>query len=209
MLARETFRAGLVGADVVADVGAHIGFYSLLAARDAPSAVVYAFEPDPYNAAALRVNVARARATAVKVVERAVSDEVGRATFRQSEATIGSSLVGEPFGPSREIHVETTTLDDELGDLAGRRLLLKIDVEGAERAALRGSVGALRGARSVAAIVELNPRALGAAGTGQDDLVGDLAAAGLEVRYLDERSHGVVPVSASLPKGNLFATRAS
>ncbi|MFL5913866.1 MAG: FkbM family methyltransferase [Gaiellaceae bacterium] len=208
-LARETFRQGLAHADVVADVGAHIGFYSLLAAREAPDAAIVAFEPDPYNAAALRLNVRRAGAANVRVVERAAHDRAGRATFRQNEATTGSSLVLRVVGvgPARDIEVETTTLDAELGNLAGRRLLLKLDVEGAERIVLRGAAETLRGAAAVTAIVELHPHALREAGTTPRELVADLEGLGLAPRYLDEDSHAVVPLGDELRKGNLFGQR--
>jgi FkbM family methyltransferase len=208
-LARASFRQGLAGADVVADVGAHIGFYSLLAAREAPSADVFAFEPDPYNAAALRFNVRRAGATNVRVLERAVSDRAQRTSFRQNEATTGSSLVPRVVGagPGRTIEVETTTLDAELGDLSDRRLLLKLDVEGAERMVLRGAATPLGSAAGVTALVELHPHALREAGTTPRELVADLESLGLSPRYLDEASHGIVPLDEELRKGNLFGQR--
>jgi FkbM family methyltransferase len=208
-LARETFRRALDSANVVADVGAHIGFYSLLAAREAPDAVVVAFEPDPYNAAALRANVRRAGVRNVRVVERAVADRARRASFRQNKATTGSSLIPRVVGvgPARDIEVDTTTLDAELGDLSGRRLLLKLDVEGAERLALSGAAGSLRDAAAVTAIVELHPAALREAGTTPQELVADLETLGLAPQYLDEASHSVIPLDRELRKGNLLGQR--
>ena len=209
-LMRETFRAGLEDSDVVADVGAHIGLYSLLAAREAPSAEVFAFEPDPYNAAALRTNVRRSGATNVRILERAASDRALRASFRQNEATTGGSLVPRVVGagPGRTIEVETTTLDTELGDLSDRRLLLKLDVEGAERMVLRGAAVSLRAAVAVTALVELHPHALREAGTTPGELVADLVAFGLAPQYLDEAAHEIVPLDDELRKGNLLGQRA-
>lgn len=208
-LAREKFRQDLGYTDVVADVGAHIGFYSLLAAHEAPNASVFAFEPDPYNAAALRANVRRSGVRNVRVVERAVADGTGRASFRQNEATTGSSLIPRVVGvgPARDIEVDTTTLDAELGDLSGRRLLLKLDVEGAERLVLSGAAGSLRDAAAVTAIVELHPAALREAGTTPRELVADLETLGLAPRYLDEASHSVIPLDGELRKGNLLGQR--
>jgi FkbM family methyltransferase len=208
-LSRKVFIEGLEDADLVADVGAHIGFYTLLAARGAPQARVLAFEPDPYNAAALRVNIKRAGAHAVEVMESAASDDVGRAGFQQSLGTIGGSLVRRTgTGPTQDIQVATTTLDAALGDTSDSHLLLKLDVEGAERTALRGARESLSRASAVLAIVELNPIALEQGGSTQEELLGDLEALGLDVQYLDERSQAVVPVDGRLEKGNLVARRA-
>lgn len=171
--------------------------------------MVLAFEADPYNAAALRANVRRSRARNVTIVEHAASDRAGRATFRQNEATTGSSLVPRivGVGPAREIEVETTTLDTKLGDLSGRRLLLKLDVEGAERMVLSGAAETLRSAAAVTAIVELHPHALREAGTTPRELVADLEALGLDPHYLEEASHGAVAIGDELRKGNLLGQR--
>jgi len=51
------FRTVCADADVVLDVGAHIGYYTLLAMSSAPNATVVAVEASPNNADVLRRNV--------------------------------------------------------------------------------------------------------------------------------------------------------
>jgi hypothetical protein len=59
----------------------------------------------------------------------------------------------------------------------------------------------------VTALVELHPHALREAGTTPRELVADLESLGLSPRYLDEASHGIVPLDEELRKGNLFGQR--
>jgi len=207
-LTRRRFIDELPTADVVVDVGAHVGYYTLVAASLRPEARIVAIEADPYNVSALRANVRRAGVGNVEIVAKAASDQSGVAAYQQNRGTVGSSLVVRPgTGPARTIEVQTTTVDETLGDVGGRRMLAKVDVEGAERAVLRGASGSLRDAGRVTAFVELNPRALAEAGSTPAALVGDLAALGLSVAYLDEERQEVVAIGSETPKGNLFCRR--
>jgi FkbM family methyltransferase len=201
--ARKLFVDAVTNAEVVIDVGAHIGSYSLLAARTSPSSRVIALEADPYNAAALAANV---RGTQVQVVAMAASDKVGRSAFRQNLGTVGSSLVDRSgTGPVRVVEVETTTID-AIAQQA-RSLVMKIDVEGAELAVLAGAVDTITRAGDATLIVELNPKALAAGGNSAADLLAALEALGLAVGFIDEDA-GRVDDRVDLDrKGNLIATK--
>lgn len=131
--------------DTVFDVGAHTGYYSLLASTLVDGeGRVWAFEPDPRNARYLRDNVdANGRAN-VRVTEAAVSDERGTARFGAGTGT-GTGRLTE----GGDIEVRTLTLD---GFCRRRQLVpsaVKIDVEGAEDRVLRGAADTLRTARPV------------------------------------------------------------
>jgi FkbM family methyltransferase len=129
------------------DVGAHIGFYSLLAARlVGEEGCVVAFEPDPTNVAVLHENLSRNDLTEVDVIPVAVWNHSGHVTFQRSAAespevssrrgtVVGSN--GEAPGSGR-IKVEAVSLDEFARD---HRLptMIKIDVEGAEAEALQGA----------------------------------------------------------------------
>lgn len=202
---RALYLEALGRADVVLDVGAHTGFYALLARQRHPTARIVAIEADPYNAAALRTNV---RGSEVEVVEMAASNSIGRAQFRQNLGTVGSSLVERPgTGPTRTVDVATTTVDAVVGDTVGRSVVMKLDVEGAERQALAGASRTLREAQRVLALVEINPRALAAAGHTGEELVADLEQHGLHVEFIDEEQKMLVPPGAADRKGNLIARK--
>jgi FkbM family methyltransferase len=185
------------------DAGAHVGMYTLLAAPRVRTVV--ALEPDPYNVVALRRNVERARLENVRIVEKAVADRTGRAGFRSFHGTVSGSLVPRESGPYRAIETELTTVDEELGADAVGRVVVKLDVEGAEPLALSGIRETLARADAFVAFVEVNPQALVAGGSSPADLVRRAIDAGLECAFVDERAQALEPVTAprELPKGNL------
>jgi FkbM family methyltransferase len=128
--------------DVVYDIGANLGFFSLVAARlVGPEGRVYAFEPAPENAEAIRRNAELNLVDNIVVVERAVSSRRGSARLQIVDDQSWSRL--EQFGrhpdTERVLEVETVTIDELVrsGELAPAALV-KIDVEGAEAAVLEG-----------------------------------------------------------------------
>jgi FkbM family methyltransferase len=128
------------------DIGAHAGYYSLLASRLVGSAGrVVAFEPDTRNLAYLtrhlRVNGVRN----VTVVAAAVADRAGTARFAAERSGFGGTLSTDG---SRS--VRTVTLDGVVraGEVPAPDYL-KIDVEGAELAVLRGGTEVIRASRPI------------------------------------------------------------
>ena len=128
--------------DVVWDLGANIGWFSLLAARAVgPTGRVIAFEPSPANAAAIKANAARNKLS-ITVVCAAVSDSSGWASFDDSESLTGRILT------SGGSVVPTVTLDEWAAGSPAPRLV-KIDIEGGEVAALAGASELLMHARPI------------------------------------------------------------
>lgn len=132
--------------DVVLDVGANVGFFTLMAAAlTGPSGHVVAFEPSPKNATALRANLAANRLTTVQVVEAAVAAEEGQCTLHMNESNQEASLVNALGHES--ITVQTVTVDSEMRRLGLAPNVIKIDVEGAEDDVIRGMRSTLEEAR--------------------------------------------------------------
>ena len=121
--------------DVVLDVGAHVGYYTLLASRlTGPSGCVISFEPDPGNHRHLCSHVRLNRAANVEVVRSAVGDQSGTARFRKGTGSGTGHLAG-----SGDLEVPVLRLDDFLETRDVHPGFLKIDTEGAEGLVLRGS----------------------------------------------------------------------
>lgn len=131
-------------ARVVYDLGAHVGFYTLAAARHQPAGGhVYAFEPHPRNLSFLRRHLALNRAANATVIAAAVADRSGRAALREGPTPATAQLAADGT-----VHVPVVALDEMV--IAGRLPppeLVKIDVEGADPAVLRGAERILRDAR--------------------------------------------------------------
>jgi len=124
---------------VVVDVGANVGFYTLLLANLAgPTGRVHAFEPMPHALTRLRKHVTMNRLQNVEIHEAAASSSDGTVPFYLGpvEHTSISSL--HPLEGSTSIDVQCTTLDRAL-EKAGPIDFIKMDVEGAEPEALAGA----------------------------------------------------------------------
>jgi len=204
-------RALTPGATFV-DGGAHIGYWTLLASRlVGADGDVVSFEPDPYNARALRWNVARAQLGNVETHEEALADRPGQATVYAYGSTISTSLArrGERFGAAREVAVRVTSVDAALAARPLRRVVVKLDLEGCETPALQGVRETARRAGELVLVVEVNPDALRDAGSSPGALVAGIRALGLEPRFVDETTGSLLPLGdpAGLPKGNLYASR--
>jgi FkbM family methyltransferase len=123
------------------DVGANMGFFSLIAwRRVGQHGRVRSFEPLPESARTLRHNVALNRAENVEVVEAAVGAEPGRAQLAVTAESVQAHLaeIDTDTPTIGVVNVDVTAIDAELA--AGRPTpdVVKIDVEGAELRVLAG-----------------------------------------------------------------------
>jgi FkbM family methyltransferase len=139
---------------IVIDGGANMGGYSILASRRVgKEGKVFAFEPEPRNAARLR---SRLRGYEnVVVVEKALSDADGSATLHLDTFHAGHRLVG---GGNDGIRVPVVTLDSFIRDLSLPGLdFVKLDVEGVELQVLDGMANVLRSSRRPVILCEVHP----------------------------------------------------
>ena len=131
-------------AAVTLDVGAHVGFYTLLAAHANPSGRVFAFEPMPAIHARLTRNVRINRLANVTCICSAVGEAEGTAEFYHMDVEIpcSSSLSYEFMAQAGEVSHTTVRVValDQFAERVGldRVDLVKIDTESTEPQVLRG-----------------------------------------------------------------------
>jgi len=126
--------------DVMIDVGANIGWHTVLAAEKVGAkGHVYAYEPDPTNFTLLTDNCAGNALSWVDCIEAAVGDRNGEDLLRLSLTNFGDHRLYEVVDETRpNSRVQVVRLDDALGDRLDRLHLVKIDTQGYEPKVLRG-----------------------------------------------------------------------
>ena len=143
--AQEILSTYLRPGDCFYDVGAHVGFLSLCAARTVgESGLVVAFEPEPENAEVLREAARRNAMPQIRVIEAAVWSSSGPIDFQR--AGKASSRVDGQVGPianwedDNRVRIDGLSLDDFVQrSTFPLPKLLKIDVEAAESEVLKGA----------------------------------------------------------------------
>jgi FkbM family methyltransferase len=145
--------------DVVYDVGANAGYYTLLASRLCGAAGrVIAMEPLPRNLDFLQQHLRLNRSSNVTVLDVALAEAPGSARFRASVGSAEGSLAADG-----DIEVRVTTIDAIVQDcIAPPPRLIKMDIEGGELAALRGAREVLRKHRPVLLLATHGPEIHGA-----------------------------------------------
>ncbi len=137
---QETFVRLLRSGATVWDVGAHIGFFTALAARCVgPGGHVHAFEPLPANRIRLLETIELNGLGAVEVHPTAVASRAGTRQLYWHSSTAMWGLVER--ANVQHIEVPCVTLDGLLAERSfGIPALVKVDVEGAELEVLRGGL---------------------------------------------------------------------
>jgi FkbM family methyltransferase len=165
----------LAPGDIFIDGGAHVGMFTLVAAvRVGSTGKVLAFEPAPAARAELLQNLELSRFPWVEVSACALAECSGKRSFVAfSNDAWGSSSFAPPpeFAGGQAEAVATTTLDAAIAGLDQTRIrLVKLDLEGAEHAALQGASSLLRDV-GPDFLIELEPEHLARQGTSAADVV--------------------------------------
>jgi FkbM family methyltransferase len=185
-------RSRLRRGDAFIDVGANVGFFSLLAARAVgPKGHVVAVEASPHTYAELQRNVQRNNGAAapIRLVQMAASDRRGRLTlYRGDDCNCGTATLAQTSGAAViDAQVEAAPLDEIVTPIESERArLVKVDVEGAEAAVITGMQRLIRrGRRDCEFLVEIHPQLLAAMGRRPAEVFAAFARAGYHPYLLD------------------------
>ena len=170
----EVWRSLAQRSEVIFDVGANVGIYSLAAISANPGAKLHAFEPTPEIAEQLRRTKALNALTNLVIAETAVCDTSGQARLVRcdgGEGNGGMNFIVEIDSVSDSDLVESTSLDDYCRRNGIDRIdLMKVDVQGFEPDVLRGASDLLSRGQIGHLFIELNWGPPGASSPA-DDLV--------------------------------------
>lgn len=136
---KSVFRDG----EVFLDIGANLGWYSLVLGRNCPAARVYAFEPIPATVEVLRKNIRLNRLENIETIGMGMFDREDELNFLFAPDVSGATslkLAGQSRGAAsiQSIACRTTTLDAFCASRDIVPALLKVDVEGAELMVVQG-----------------------------------------------------------------------
>ena len=154
-LTTEMFKNVVKEGDVVLDLGANIGYYSLLAARlVGEKGKVYAFEPEPVNYSLLLKNIELNGYDNIVAVQKAVSNVAGKVRLFLDKKDTGAHTIYQPDDEREFTEVESVILDDFFKAKEHPINVIKMDVEGAEMAAFSGMDRIIRESENLKMFVE-------------------------------------------------------
>jgi len=184
--------------DIVLDLGANFGYYTLILADTVGDAgKVYAFEPDPFNFALLKKNVQINGYSNVTLVQKAVSNKTGQAILHISDEDLGGHSIHEQRYCSRTIEVETIRLDDYFSDQRSRIDFIKMDIEGAEFEAIEGMPLLLQRNNKLKIVTEFYPQVIKESGRNILDLPSILLAHGFKLYDINDQQNMMRPLDMS------------
>lgn len=125
--------------DTILDIGANIGYYTLLFAKLAgENGRVFAFEPEPENFSILKKNIEANGYQNVVLVQKAVFDKNEKIKLYLRDDNRGDHRIYDSGDGRQTIEITSVRLDDYFKNHNGKIDFIKMDIQGAEGAALSG-----------------------------------------------------------------------
>lgn len=197
--------------DVMVDVGANAGFFTVLLGMLAGQAGrVVSFEPGANNLSRLKNNIALNKLANVTLIEQPASNLPGNITFFINSDDSGGHAMWDvgtfpgnvkSAAAPQSVTMRATTLDAEFERL-GLPLpkIMKIDVEGAEVQVLLGAAKMLAGAKVPYVIAEYHPFGLAKMGASPEALRGFMEGLGYSTFgiYYDGAMPSLIPPGVEL-----------
>ena len=188
-LFKKVIRKGMT----VLDLGANVGWYTLIAAKSAgKSGKVYAFEPDADNCALLRKNVQINGYKNVIVEQKAALDHNGKIKLFLSRDNLGDHRTYDSHDGRKWASAEGIVLDDYFDDNHKKIDVIKMDIQGAEMAALAGMEKIIRANDKLKMLVEFSPSLIEKSGFSPEDFLNRIVQFGFKIRVIGiQRKIGV------------------
>lgn len=183
--------------DIFLDVGAHYGFYSLVANEANNHIRIIAVEPIEENFEILKMNLDTngILPTQLRTVKAAAGSYIGEVDFYKSSASDNCGVFEHPNAASiKKIKVPATTIDEILNNEESESVFIKIDTEGNEFDVLKGMEKVFERYRELSLLIEMNPKMLKLAGTNCKEVLEYLSVKGFKVFGIDEQDSKYYPL---------------
>jgi FkbM family methyltransferase len=183
--------------DIVLDIGAHIGYYTLIFAKlVGTEGRVYAFEPDPDNFTILNRNIEINGYSNIVTEQTAVSNQTGRTLLHLSPNNPGDHRIYSSFDDRDYIQVDCKKLDDYFEGKQINVNFIKMDIQGSEALAAEGMRMLLERSKQLKVIIEFWPDGLKRAGTSPEVFLESLNRSGFKFIYdIDGYNNAIRPAT--------------
>ena len=191
---------------VVVDIGAGIGYYSLIAAKlVGRNGIVYAFEPEPINYELLCKNIEVNGYTNVIPIQKAVSDKKGKSKlYFEKERIVNPSLSKENVLATSKhkvlekggfVEVDTINMDEFFEKMVRNNKVdvIKVDAEGAEGLVIDGGEEILK-SNNLKMFIEFWPDGLAELGTDPLRMLHKLKEYGFKAKLINETDQSADPI---------------
>lgn len=180
----------------VIDIGANIGFYTLIAAHIVgEKGNVLAFEPEHSNFQMLQQNLSANSYSFVTPVEAAISDKTEKICLFRSNAHFGDHRIYQHSKDQQGTAlVQAYALDDFL-DPSQTVDIIKMDIQGAEGLALSGMTGLLERSQDIKIFMEFWPEGLLQTGYSPQNILNALVERGFLIFEIYERKRTLELIS--------------
>ena len=205
------FKRLLKPTDIFVDIGAHIGYYSDIAAGIITSGEIHAFEPNPENFKLLDINMLSNKPEPkISLYQLAMGNKFKSGGLYVNDKNTGDHRAYKTKGESRrKVEVEFAYLDGF--DYFNKINFLKIDTQGFEVEVLKGAKRIINESPDLQMIVEYSPVHLKLAGTTPGTLIGILVDYGFNIYVHTKRGWLYANSETFLPNNdnhrNLFCSR--
>lgn len=196
----ELFKKLIKRGMVVVDIGANIGYHTLIASKlVGETGKVYAFEPELNNYTLLLNNIKINGCNNITPIQKAISNKKGKIKLFIENVNLG----GHSFSESNILYtekpgfkeVETITLDDFFENLMryDKIDIIKMDVQGAEGLIIEGARKILS-IKMLKIIMEFWPYGLESVGTDPSKLLSTLQNYGFKMKVINGINQYIPPI---------------
>lgn len=170
------------------DIGAHYGYYTILAGSKYNNCKILSFEPVPFNYEILKKNIENNKLSNVEIYRFAVSDKDDNKKFFIADHSSRSGFY-EPYLSTvhESMTVETVCLDNFLKNHNKEKILIKIDAEGHEIAILNGMKNIIKNSLDIEMFIEFNPEMLKISGYDPSELFLLIDILGFDIFLIDDQ----------------------
>ena len=180
----------------VINIGANIGYFTLLAAREVgPQGKIFAFEPFPKTVELLQKNVDVNGYSNVDVVPMAVSDKTGTAKLSVGGSSLHNVISSRIITEMSLITVPQTSVDDFMSQKELSINFVVIDAEGSEPFILNGMAKTIEKNLNMVIMIEYNPFTLELAGSTIENFMNVIANYGFMMYLINEVTLKITPIT--------------